>query len=400
MRERSDEPPAPYVGALDEAEKAGLTTCRRKLHRRPELAMEEHETAAYVEADLRAMGLEPVRCAETGLVATLGRGEVTRCVMLRADMDALPVQEASGEPFASEKPGLMHACGHDAHMAILLAVTRRLVAHSEAIAGTVKVVFQPAEERGQGAPRMIAGGVLAAPHVDAALGLHMWSPLPTGEIGLYSGAAMAAVGEFELTVIGSGGHGALPHTAHDPVVAAAQIVMALQTIPSRLTDPMEPVVVTVGAIHGGTGFNVIADRVELLGTVRCFGAEVAARFPALLEEVAGAVAATQGARVEVEWSWRTIALRNDAAMCDLVVAAARATPGVHRIDTGLRMMAGEDMAYFLAERPGVYFFVGCGGAEGGAPHHSPRFRVDEAALPIGAEVLLRAVAGYFGRPVA
>jgi amidohydrolase len=243
---------------------------------------------------------------------------------------------------------------------------------------------------------MIEEGLLERPAVDHALGLHLWTGLPTGVVSAVSGPVMAAVDEFEIVVRGRGGHGALPHTAIDPVVAAAAVVQALQSVVSRRTDPLDPVVVTVGSIHGGTAFNVVADTVTLRGTVRSFSKSLGERLPGLLDEVARAAAMAHGATTELRYSRHTIALHNDPVMAQLVAQAAQATPGVTHVDRSMRMMAGEDMAYVLDRVPGCFFFVGCG-AEGAEPHHSPRFRIDEAALPVGAQVMLRAVAGYFAQ---
>jgi amidohydrolase len=387
--------PSPLALPLSLGEVEQLTRWRRDLHAAPELSLHEHDTQDYVRKALLDIGFSPVESlGGTGLVVRLGRGDTPRCLLLRADMDALPVHELTGLPFASRTPGRMHACGHDGHMAILLAVARRMFAHAQEISGTVVFAFQPAEEIGRGALAMIEDGLLERPKVDHALGLHLWTGLPTGVVSAVPGPVMAAVDEFTVTVRGRGGHGALPHTAIDPIVAAAAVVQALQTIASRRTDPLDPVVVTVGSIHGGTAFNVVADEVVLRGTVRSFSKALAQRLPGLLDEVARAAAAAHGATAETSYSRHTIALHNDPTTTRRVAGIAASTSGVTAVDDQMRMMAGEDMAYILDRVPGCFFFVGCGG-EGAEPHHSPRFRIDEAALPVGAQVMLGAVAAYF-----
>lgn len=404
---REDEP-EPLAAPLSPGEVAQLLLWRRALHQAPELSMREVQTHAFVRDALIGMGFTRVHTlGGTGLVVTLGRGEAGRTLLLRADMDALPIHEQTGLEFASQTPGCMHACGHDAHVAILLAVARRLRLHEDAIAGTVVLCFQPGEENGRGALAMIEEGLLDGRYarevrthhplkVDHAIGLHVWSPLPTGTLSASPGPVMAAVDEFSITVRGQGGHGAVPHTAVDAVVAAATVVQALQTVVSRRIDPLDPAVVTVGSIHGGSAFNVIAEEVVLTGTARSFSAEMGEQLPRLIEETAKGAAALHGATATTVYQRYTIAVRNDPVIAHLVGISAQVTPGVQHVDHGMKLMAGEDFAYVLERVPGCFFFVGCGKADGTSePHHSPRFTVDEAALPIGAGVLLTSVASYF-----
>lgn len=394
----SPHPPLP-LHALSATEKAALLRWRRDLHAEPELSLCEHDTQRYVQEQLAAMGLAPTPLAGTGLVVRLGRGERDRVLLLRADMDALPIDEQTGLAFASRRPGKMHACGHDAHMACLLAVTRRLAAHAQHIEGTVILAFQPGEEDGQGAMKMIEAGLLdgrwcADPRlrVQAALGLHVWSGLPTSVVSACAGPVMATVDDFTITVRGRGGHGALPHLTRDAVVAAAHVVQALQTLPSRQADPLEPLVVTVGSIHGGTAYNVIAEEVVLRGTVRSYGKQLGAWLADGLAQTARGAAAALGCEAVTDYRRYTIALHNDAAMAELVATAAGSVASVRAIDRALRMMAGEDFAFFAEAVPSCFFFVGCGGPSGDAePHHSPRFVVDEEALSTAAEVMLAAV---------
>ena len=387
---------------LTPAEIAELVHWRRCLHEEPELSLVEHDTQAWLRQALAAMGATDVRdVGGTGLALRLGRGEVPKTLLLRADMDALPVDEQTGLPFASKRPGHMHACGHDGHMASLLAVTKRLLACADEIAGHVVIAFQPGEEGGMGAVKMMDDGLLdgrwldgAGPVVDAAYGLHLWSPLPVGVISCAPGPTMAAVDDFTIVVRGRGGHGALPHTACDAIVTASHVVLALQSIASRRTDPLEPVVVTVGSFHGGSAFNVIAEEVVLRGTVRSYGQALGEDLPHWLTHIAQTTALAHGGTADVEYKRYTVALRNDPGMADRIARVAATTPGVTGVDRTLRMMAGEDMAYFLQAVPGCFYFVGCGGPDA-EPHHSPRFVVDEAALPVGAQVMLGAVVDFF-----
>lgn len=399
--QRKDRMPEPIVvsrkAAVLEAE---LVATRRDLHRHPELGFEETRTAGVVAERLRGLGIE-VRSgvARTGVVGVIRggvstTGEPTRTVLLRADMDALPIQEENEHDFCSTVPGRMHACGHDGHTAILLGVARLLV--EDRPPGNVVLAFQPAEEKPGGAKPMIEAGVLENPPVDAAFGLHLWSNLPVGTVGTNPGALMAGAAEFRLTIRGRGGHAALPHQAVDAVVVASQIVVALQTLVSRETDPLDSAVVTVGSIHGGTTFNVIAERAVLEGTVRAFDDDCRERLRDRIAGLAQGVAGAMGAEATLEWTPHYPATVNDPAMTALVAREAAAVVGEGNVFTDIRTMGAEDMSYFLRAVPGCFFFVGAANAERGitAPHHSPRFDIDEAALPIGAAILDRAARAF------
>lgn len=400
---------APDTAPLTAYDITRLLNWRRHLHAEPELSFEEHDTQQFVREALAELGYRDVRdVGGTGLVATIGRGVDPRVLLVRADMDALPVDEQSGLPFASRRPGVMHACGHDCHTASLLAVAARLAEAADSIPGTVVLCFQPGEEVGQGATRMIEAGLLdgrwrgpdASPLVvNRTLGLHVWSGLPTGTISCAVGPVMAAVDDFEIRVRGKGGHGALPQHTRDAIVAACGVVQALQAIASRRVDPLDPVVVTVGTFHGGTAPNVIAEEVVLTGTARSYSKALAAELPDLVRTAASRAAEAWGCEAETEYIRYCISTVNDAAMADLVASAAGKVRGVKAVDRSLRMMAGEDMSFLLDAVPGCFFFVGCGNADGSSePHHSPRFVVDEAALPLGAQVMLQAIADYFAQP--
>lgn len=376
------------------AETELLIRTRRDLHRHPELAFQEHRTAAIVADRLRAAGYE-VRTgiAETGVVGTLrGGAGAGPTLLLRADMDALPISEDTAHDFPSTVEGKMHACGHDAHTAIGLAVAERLAASRDSWGGTVKYVFQPAEETGQGALKMIEDGVLEG--VDRALGLHVWMGLPSGVVGITPGPFMASAGEFELEIHGRGGHGAMPEQTVDAVLVASQVVVALQTIVSRNTSPLESAVVSVGAFHAGTTHNVIAGSARLTGTVRAFTVEACEALPKRIERVVAGVCEAMGATYALHYRQDTPPTINDADAAELVRAAAVEVVGESRVRFGpeVRTMAAEDFGEFLLHVPGCYFFVGAENESIGAihPHHSPHFDICEDALPIAVDVLERA----------
>jgi amidohydrolase len=377
---------------LPPVDTAALVHDRRDLHQHPELGFEESRTAALVAERLRGAGFT-VRTGvgRTGVVGLKGTGG--RCLLLRADMDALPVQEANDVPYRSRHAGRMHACGHDGHVAVGLEVARRLGAVP--FPGTVKFAFQPAEEISGGAGAMIEAGVLQTPDVAAALGVHLWNDLPVGSIGLTAGPMMASVDEFEIVITGSGGHAAMPHRSIDPVVVAAHVVTALQTLVSRRRDPFEEGVVSVTQIAAGHAFNVIPEQATLRGTVRTFGGRFYADAPRLVTETAQGIAAALGARAEVGIRRLTAPLVNDPHMTDLMRSVARDIVGEENVKDGIRTMGGEDMSAFLGRVPGCFAFVGSGRRDGTShPHHSPRFDIEEDALAIAAELLSRAALRY------
>jgi amidohydrolase len=383
-----------FLAAAIAARHDDLIALRRDFHQHPELAFEEQRTAQIATDRLRASGLE-VRAGlgKTGVVGIL-RGAApaagARTVLLRADMDALPIEEQSDAPYRSQTPGVMHACGHDGHVAILLTVASVLAEHRDQVPGTLIFVFQPAEERAGGAVAMIQDGALD-PRPDYTLGLHLWTPFPAGSVGVKPGPIFASADGFTMRVRGVGGHGALPHTSVDPVVAAAQIVTALQTLVSREIAPSHQAVVTVGAIRGGTAFNVIADEVELLGTVRTYDAADREHLMRRIPELAQSIAAGMRAQIDFQADIGIPPCINDPAVAQVVRRASVATVGADRVIGDCMQMVGDDMAYFLDAAPGCYFLPGAGNPERGieAPHHSTHFDIDEACLPIGVEILAR-----------
>lgn len=362
-----------------------LTLWRRALHRIPELGHEEYQTADYVESALRGMGLETQRLTPTGIIAEIdGRGGRGRTVVLRADMDGLPIHEESGEPFSSEHPGMMHACGHDGHMAILLGVAAGLL-DDRNFAGTVRMLFQPSEEKlPGGAPAMIAAGCLE--RADTVLGLHIWNSLPVGVAGLGAGVVTANSDQFKITVQGRGGHGSEPHLTRDAVMVGAQLVQNLQTIVSRKVSPSESVVVTVGSLQTGSAFNIIADSAELLGTVRTLNAEMRDFVESEIGRMAQYTAAMHEATVEVDYRRGYPAVINHRAVVDIWDAALS---GLVRTMPPMSSLVGEDFAYYLEQVPGAFLFLGAKPEGETFPHHSPQFRFAESCLPLGVQVMDR-----------
>jgi amidohydrolase len=381
-----------------------LIATRRDLHRHPELAFEERRTAGIVAERLREAGYE-VRAgvAGTGVIGTMrGGAGAGPTLLLRADMDALPIQEETSHDFASTTPGKMHACGHDAHVAIGLAVAERLAARRAEWPGEVRYCFQPAEEGAGGAQRMIAEGTLEG--VDAALGLHVWLGLPAGVVGVVDGPQMAGAREFRIVVHGRGGHGAIPQETIDATLVASQIVVALQSIVSRNVSPLDTAVVTVGSFHAGTAQNIIAATAVLEGTLRAFRAELLVELQGHLRRVAEGVASALGARAEVTFNQITFPPTvNDPAIARVVRSAATAALGEDRILVGdeVRTMGAEDFAEFSSRVPGCFFFVGARDEAIGAayPHHSPNFDISEEALPVGVDVMERAALEYLGATI-
>ncbi len=378
-----------------------LSAMRRHYHAHPELSFEERETAAAIAHRLRELGLETRdHVGGEGVVGilrgTAGDG-AGRTLLIRADIDALPIEEISDAEYRSQVPGVMHACGHDGHIAIALTLAEILAERRDQLRGNVVFAFQPAEERAAGASKMIDEGVLDDPKVDVVIGLHLWATYPVGKIAVQPGAVMASADELILRVRGKGGHGAVPHEAVDPIVAAAQIVVAAQTLISREVSPFHPAVLTWGAISGGTAFNIIADEVELRGTLRTYDEADRAFLKRRVAELALGVAQGMRAEAEVTVGLGTGACVNDPEITQLVRAAAEATVGRENVPTeDMRLTPSDDMSIFLAAVPGCYFFVGAGNVERGitAPHHNARFDIDEAALGIGVETMARAALGY------
>ncbi|HEY3063083.1 MAG TPA: amidohydrolase [Chloroflexota bacterium] len=378
-------------------QRSSLVELRRDFHRFPEIAHQEHRTAGVIADRLRHLGLDEVRTGvgRTGVVGVL-RGQAGRTVLLRADIDGLPLTEKDrGQPYLSQNQGVHHACGHDGHMAILLTVAELLVARRASLRGTVSFVFQPAEERVGGAEGMIRDGALE-PRPDACFGLHLWNELRVGTIDVRPGPVYASADAFHITLRSPGGHAAMPHQVPDPVVAASQLVIALQTLVSRDTPPTEPSVLTIGSIHGGTAPNIIPAQVELQGTLRAFDPAVRERLLQRLSRFVRAIPELYGVESQLEMTDSCPACINDSSMAELVRQAGVRVVGVENVLSAHRTTGADDMSHFLNAVPGCYFFVGAANAERNlaSPHHSPTFDFDEAALEIGVNALLAATLDF------
>ena len=379
--------------------KSDLIRIRREIHRHPELGFEEHRTAELVASELRRLGVDVKEgVGRTGVVGFLRGDEEGRVIAVRADMDALSIEEKTGLPFKSETPGVMHACGHDAHMACVLGAATILWELRDELRGAVKFVFQPSEESLPGGARlMIEEGVLEGPKVDAILSLHTEPTIGSGSIGVRSGVMFAAADNFQITILGEGGHAARPHDSVDAIVVASQVVLALQTVASRRVDPLSPVVLTIGKMEGGYRSNVIADRVELEGTVRTLSQSWRDRIPEIMEETLSGVVKGLGAGYEFDYELGYPVLSNDESMTDLVRRVGRQVLGADRVAEIERPgMGGEDFAFYLEKVRGGMFRLGTGNEEKHAtyPWHHPKFDIDEDSLPIGAAVLAQCVLDY------
>ncbi len=373
---------------------------RRHFHRNPELGFHEYDTAAYVAERLRALGIEPqTGVAETGVVGLIRGATPGRCVLLRADMDALPLTEETGAEYRSERPGAMHACGHDGHTAILLNVAEVLMQRRDEIKGTVKLVFQPAEEGPGGAKPMIEAGVMTNPEVDACFGLHLLNDHPVGTLVVQGGPLQASADEFELTVEGVGGHGAAPHQAVDAIAIGAAIVNELQRIVSREVDPLDAAVITVGSFHAGTKHNIIASRAELHGTIRALKPQTRAFLQRRIVEIATQVAAASRATCDARINTLYPVTVNDNAMAAFARSVAEKLVAPEQVITAPPVMGAEDMSFFLNAAPGCYIFLGSANHERHLdhPHHSPLFDFDEACLPLGIELLSQLALNYLGQ---
>lgn len=370
-----------------------IVALRRDFHAHPELGYEEFRTAGIVAARLKALGME-VRegVGGTGVVAILRGAKSGPTVLVRADMDALPVEELNDWEWKSETSGKMHACGHDCHMSIALSVARLLAEKRDELAGTIKFMFQPAEEGGAGAGRMIDDGLLDDPRPDFALALHVWSDLPVGQVAIKAGPVMASADQFEAKITGKGGHGAIPQQTIDPIVVASQCVLALQTTVSRSIDPLQPAVVTVGKVWAGSAFNIIPNEALLEGTVRAFDQTVRATLERRCREIIEELPRAFGATGVWKWLPGYPATVNDARVTQIVRDGLQNLPDAQIVEFSPTMGA-EDMSMVLQQIPGCYFFVGGrnSGIDAVYPHHHPKFNIDEGALDVGTRAMLRAV---------
>ena len=351
---------------------------RRDFHRNPEPSFEEFRTTDRIAEELDKMGISYRRFEPSGLVGDIVGGKPGKCIFLRADIDALSVKEESGVEFASEREGFMHACGHDTHAAMLLGAAKVLNSIKDELCGTVKVLFQPAEELAMGAKHIIAQGAIEG--ADAGFGMHIFAQMPVGQLGITSGVIHPAADYYKLDVHGVTSHGALPDEGVDATVAAAAIVMNLQTISSREFSPLEPVVVTVGTLHSGQRFNVISNHAELEGTVRLFNEELHQKIPGMMARIAENTAAAFRCTAELDYQFKSDMLVNDEAMTELARGAALKVAGEEHIAPIRRSMGGEDFSAYTHIVPCAFVALGGGGE---APQHSEKFCIDESAFETG-----------------
>ncbi len=363
---------------------------RRDFHQHPELGLEETRTAGIVADTLKELGLEVTTgVGVTGVVGLLRGKQDSPVLLLRFDMDALPIQEETGVEYASKNPGKMHACGHDSHVAVGLTVAKMLAAKKDSLPGTIKFVFQPAEEGAGGAEKMVADGVLTNPKPDWSMAMHVWNEKPVGWYGVTTGPAMAGAHIFSVKLIGKGGHGAQPHKTVDPIVASAQIITALQTINSRNVDPLDTAVVSVCRVDSGTAFNVIPSEADLEGTIRTFKPEVFDLVERRLKEIVVSIAEAMGCKAEISIQQVTYPVDNDQDMAKLMVNVIKSVDQNAKITTTFQTMGSEDFSFMMTDIPGCFIFVGSANPKKGLDfgHHHPKFNIDEACLPFAAAVL-------------
>jgi amidohydrolase len=368
---------------------ADVIAIRRDLHQHPELGFEERRTAALVAKRLRDLGYEVTE--EIGITGVAGVMRGTRpgkTIMLRADMDALPIEEENDVAYASQTRGTMHACGHDGHVAMLLGAATLISRRRDELAGTIVLCFQPAEEGRGGAKAMVDAGVLERFGVERAYGLHLATAFPTGIVGLREGPFYASSDSIEITIEGAGGHGAAPHLSVDPIYVAGAFIVALQQVVSRQIDPLAPAVVTIGAVHAGTTHNVIPSRATLLGTVRAFEADVRAKMAERIERVLRGACESSGATYKFEYIRRYPVTSNDAEQARYVRALALREIGERRVLEAPKLMGAEDFSFFAERVPACFYTIGCNGGPSTAfPHHHAKFDIDERALTTGVRMM-------------
>lgn len=371
------------VGELAKKYEGQVIAWRREFHENPELSWEEVRTGNRICEELKRMNIKVKRIAKTGVLGVLKGDKSGKTVALRADMDALPVKEANNVSYKSKNEGIMHACGHDGHIAMLLGAAKILSLMKNKVEGTVIFIFQPAEEKIQGALKMIEAGAMKG--VDAILGIHLWSDLASGKVSLESGPRLAFTDMFKITIRGKGGHGSMPHQGVDAIVAASAVVMNLQSIVSREIGPLEPAVVTIGKFHGGERFNVLCDEVLMEGTTRGFNPQVRDKFPVIMERVIKETARAYRAEGELEYILGCPSVINDPQISQIASRAVINNFGEESVIKLEKVMGGEDFSFYTQEAPGVIALVGVRNESKGAmyPHHHKKFNIDEDALTIG-----------------
>lgn len=380
-----------------------LIEIRRTIHMHPELGFEEVKTSQLVAQWLEKFGLEvKTGIAQTGVVGLLRGAKPGKTVAIRADMDALPIEEANEVPYRSQIKGKMHACGHDAHTTILLGVARFFSSLREQIKGHIKWIFQPAEEGGGGGKVMAEEGVLEDPKVDAIFGAHVYPDLSIGQVGIHEREGLAATDRFIIKLLGKGGHGAYPHLCKDPILAAGHMITQIHSIVSRNVPPLESAVITIGKISGGSAFNIIPDDVELIGTVRSLTPQVRETLKNRLEEEVQGIARSFGIDYQFTFNYGYPALINDPTMSRLVASACARGIGQENVIYVKPSMGGEDFAYYLQKVPGAFFRLGCRNEQKGVVQtfHNANFNIDEDVLPFGVEVFVRIIDEFLELKIA
>ncbi|MFD2208434.1 M20 family metallopeptidase [Virgibacillus halophilus] len=371
-----------------------MVEIRRYLHQHPELSFQEYQTAAYIADFYEQLGLPyQTKVGGNGVVATLKGGKPGKTVALRADFDALPIQDVKDVPYKSQVPNVMHACGHDGHTATLLVLAKVLAAHQEEVAGTIIFLHQHAEEYAPGGAKpMIEAGALK--DVDVVFGNHLWATTPLGTVQTSKEAFMAGADRFAVTIQGQGGHGGYPHETKDALVIGSQLVTQLQTIVSRKMDPLDTAVVTVGKFTAGNAFNIIADTANLIGTVRYFKQDTQEGIMKEIEQIVKGVCLANGVTYTFNYEKGYPPLINHAEEAALVLRAAEDVDGVAHVENVAPVMGGEDFSYYVLEKPGAFFFTGAQKEGNHYPHHHPHFDFDERAMPIAAKTLFGAYLAY------
>jgi len=361
---------------------------RRYLHQYPELSGEEFETCRYIKRCLEELKIEILDYPEPNVIGFFRGTEGEKTIALRADIDALPVQEENQTEYASRKPGVMHACGHDGHTAVLLAVAKWLSENRQEVRHNVKLIFQSSEEMlPSGAEKLVNLGVVD--DVDAVFGLHLWQPLPLGKIGLCHGPMMASADDFRITITGKGGHGSMPHDTVDPIYIASHLIGALQSIVSRRIDPIRPAVISVGKLEAGTTYNIIPNEAFMCGTVRAFSNELRHFVADEMKRLVEGICASFGAKGTLEFEFGTPAVINDKEMSQFVEQVVESAFGKEMVAELEPVMGAEDFSHYLQRQRGAFIFVGMGGEKSAYPHHHPRFDIDEAAIPTAIQLFIQ-----------
>lgn len=382
------------ISKLVKDNKDYVIALRREFHKNPEPSFKELNTSRRIKEELDKMGIEYISCATTGVVATIKGNHTGKTIALRADIDALSVQELNDVEYKSQVDNMMHACGHDGHTSMLLGAANILNEKRDEIYGTVKLFFQPAEEIGEGADAMIADGAMNG--VDSVFGIHLWSSIETGKVSIESGPRMASADWFKINVNGKGGHGSAPHQCVDALVVASSIVMNLQTIVSREIDPLEPVVLTIGMLNSGSRFNVIAENAYMEGTTRCFNNKIRKELPARMEKIISNIAQSYGATATLDYNYIIDPTINDEKCADLGQKVVEKILGKNGLTKFEKITGGEDFSHYMRNTPGALAFVGCRNESKGAcySHHSGNFEIDEDSLEIGTNLYVQYAIDY------